>query len=571
MTPCAAKRQRGKWPGRLRAWLWHGFRLVLFVAVCVALHLQHQARLNSGRLPLPPEETVRLVQQFVPEAVRLESRPDARGRYPVLDAQGQTLAWVLFTLPQSRHVVGFVGPANVMVVLDAQERIAGVQLLSSGDTPEHVRQVQQSGALARVLVGRRADQVEQVPVPDGVSGATLTFLAAVESVRYRLTGRYQGLRFPSPLQVEELRDLLPSAHRLEKLPGRQVQRYRVLDRRGKLLGWAVRGSPATDRVVGYQGPNDLLLVFDPGWRLLGFKLRQWFDNQPYVDYVRQDPDFQRLFQGRTLDQLAQLDLEEAEIEGVSGATMTSMAVAQGLVVAAEALRREQRQGTSLRWSAQSGMTAAVILAAVLVGYTPLRRKRWATRTLQLLVLGYLGFYAAEMLSLVVLVGWVQNGVPWRLGPTLAGMGALALLLPALTGRNWYCHHACPFGAWQMLLRRRVPWQLSVPRRWEQRLRRVPGMLVMLVVGALVLELPLELAQLEPFHAFLWRLAGWGTLSVFLLGTLAALVRPLAYCRYGCPTGRVLQWVRFQRHAARPTWSDAGALLLVAVSWASLWF
>ncbi len=560
---------RGRRPGRLRAWLWHGFRLGVFAAVCVALHRQHQLHLAASRYRLPAGGDVKLIRQFVPEAARLDSRPDSQGRFAVYDSAGEQVAQVLYTLPQSRHVVGFAGPAGVLVVLDAQGRIAGVKLLASGDTPEHVRQVQQSPALARALVGRSPEELDRLP-PDGVSGATLTFLAAVESVRFRLTGRQGALRFPRPLAVEELRDLLPEAHRLEKLSGQSVQRYRVLDRQGALLGWAVRGTPATDRVVGYQGPNDLLLVFDPRWRLLGFKLRQWFDNQPFVDYVRQDEYFQQLFRGRALEELAALDLEQAEVEGVSGATMTSMAVARGLVVAAAAAQREQQRPARRVWTWRVLLTASVILAAVLVGYTPLRRRRWATRGLQLLVLGYLGFYAAEMLSLVVLAGWVKNGVPWRLGPTLAGMGALALLLPALTGRNWYCHYACPYGAWQMLLRRRVPWQLRLSRLWEHRLRRLPGLLVLGLGAALALGVPLDLAQWEPFHAFLWRFAGWGALGLFVLGTLAALVRPMAYCRYGCPTGRVLRWVQWKRHETRFTLGDAGALVLAAVSWGSLW-
>ena len=59
-----------------------------------------------------------------------------------------------------------------------------------------------------------------------------------------------------------------------------------------------------------------------------------YDNEPYVTYVRDDAYFRSLFNGLELGELSELDLFEHGVEGVSGATMTSMAVADGLVLAA---------------------------------------------------------------------------------------------------------------------------------------------------------------------------------------------------------------------------------------------
>lgn len=51
-------------------------------------------------------------------------------------------------------------------------------------------------------------------------------------------------------------------------------------------------------------------------------------NEPYVGYVRDDTYFRNLFNGRRPDALAALDA--ANVEGVSGATMTSQAAARSL-------------------------------------------------------------------------------------------------------------------------------------------------------------------------------------------------------------------------------------------------
>ena len=59
-----------------------------------------------------------------------------------------------------------------------------------------------------------------------------------------------------------------------------------------------------------------------------------YDNEPYVGYVRDDRYFLRLFNDQTLEALANRSLQDQQVEGVSGATMTSQAMAEGLVLAA---------------------------------------------------------------------------------------------------------------------------------------------------------------------------------------------------------------------------------------------
>jgi len=97
------------------------------------------------------------------------------------------------------------------------------------------------------------------------------------------------------------------------------------------LGLSGRSSPHTDQIIGYQGPVDSLLVFDTNGSLTGMKIRSSFENQPYADYPNDDAYFASLFTGRSIPQLADMNLTEEEVEGVSGATMTSMAMAEGIV------------------------------------------------------------------------------------------------------------------------------------------------------------------------------------------------------------------------------------------------
>jgi polyferredoxin len=75
----------------------------------------------------------------------------------------------------------------------------------------------------------------------------------------------------------------------------------------------------------------------------------------------------------------------------------------------------------------------------------------------------------------------------------------------------------------------------------------------------------NLSALEPFDAYLIGIAGWGSIAIAILGLVASLFVSMAYCRYGCPTGALLSFLR--RNSSANQWSAgdsaATALLLVA--------
>ena len=149
--------------------------------------------------------------------------------------------------------------------------------------------------------------------------------------------------------------------------------------------------------------------------------------------------------------------------------MTSTAVAQGIVLAAQQFT--ERSAISSEHGQQRWMltvhdigTLLVIFAGMLIGMTPLRAHRPLRVAFQLIVIGYLGLVAGNLLSQAMLVGWAQHGVPWRSATGLALLLLAALAVPITTRRNLYCSHLCPHGAAQQLLRRRLPWQLTLPPR-----------------------------------------------------------------------------------------------------------
>ena len=106
---------------------------------------------------------------------------------------------------------------------------------------------------------------------------------------------------------------------------------------GILLGRVLRSSPHSDNLVGYGGPTDVLVGLGADLdTVVGIAIRDTYDTEKYVGYVTGEEAFMEMFNGKRLSELAGFDLEANEVEGVSGATMTSVTVAQGVVRVAQA-------------------------------------------------------------------------------------------------------------------------------------------------------------------------------------------------------------------------------------------
>ncbi|RMF37834.1 MAG: FMN-binding protein [Planctomycetota bacterium] len=550
----------------------HSLRVAMFVAILVLIRAQHAGLMSrseeTGPGLAPP--ALEDVQRIFPSAKRLAADGD---QWQVSDATGRALGTVLQTSPASDPIVGFSGSTNVLLGISAEGTLAGATILSSGDTVEHVDQVQASPTFWAQFRGLQPENYARVTAFDAVSGATLTSLAILEGVYRRLGGRPVSLRFPDPPPLETVRRQWPAAARIVA-PDHPHGLWRVIDSADRLLGWILRTSPAADQIIGYQGPTDTLVFLNAERIVQSMAVGPSYDNLPYVDYVREDRYFNSLLKGRSLAELAAMDVQSAEIEGVSGATMTSVAVADGVFAAArrslEATDRvAQPTQRASPWLDRNVGTTLVVLTGVVLAFSRWRGRRWVRLSYQAVVVGYLGLINGDFLSMALVAGWSQHGVPWRTAAGLVALSAAALLVPIFTGRNFYCHHVCPHGALQQWIRpRRRRWH--VPRWADRLLRLVPAGLVALVVVVAAFPLPLSLVAIEPFNAWVFRIAGWGTITVAVVGIVASRFVPMAYCRYGCPTGALLEYLRFTSHSDRWSTRDWFALGLVGLALVIQW-
>ncbi|MFV1968336.1 MAG: FMN-binding protein [Pirellulaceae bacterium] len=551
----------------------HGVRGSVFVAILCLIHWQH-ARIVSrqGDQPLLRVDVER-IKPFFPKADSIgETVAGHRGR-DVFSKWGYSLGYLLQTSPDSDHIVGFSGPTNVLIAFSTkaeEDRILGLDILSSRDTLEHVEQVLDDESFLTSFNGLTWGEAAALTDVDGVSGATLTSLAIAESIIHRLGGGKPSLRFSDPLTKDLVRPLFTEVEIVEQDPLHRSL-WHAKDASGTELGTILRTSPAGDNIVGFAGPTEALVAFGEDGCVTGICLAKSYDTEPYVTWVREDKPFHKTFNGLDLNALADLDLRKAEVEGVSGATMTSLGVAETIVVAAIEHREDLSRTASMPKSlvtlkGRDFGTIAVVVTSILIAFTPLRTRKTVRVMFRLVLIAYLGLINGDMLSQAMLVGWSQSGIPWRSATGLVVLTAAALLLPVLARRNIYCGYLCPHGAAQRALSNRLPWRFRLPRRVSLFLSLGPAALLLWCIVVALAPLPYSLVDIEPFNAWVLAVAGWATMTVAVVGLIASLFVPMAYCRYGCPTGMVLSYLKFHSRSDRWTLRDwtAVGLLLVAI-------
>ncbi|EMI54278.1 NosR regulatory protein [Rhodopirellula sallentina SM41] len=536
----------------------------------------------------PP--SIAKIQQILPGAETVSDEPSENGLWRTRGSQGTELDLVGRTMPHAAKALGYRGPTEAVFVMDDDGFIKDVGVLSSHDTDEHVAAVVADDAFLGQFNGvtwNGVDRNGETRNIDGVSGATLTSLAMAEGLLARLGAESTSLLFDRPIEDHEVARI-PGAKKIQLNDPVAFARNDQDE-----AEWVVfRTGTFCDEVIGYQGPTELILSLDAEQTVTDLWIRQSLDNEPYVTYVREDEYFWNLIRGKTLSELADWNPIDEGVEGVSGATMTSLAIADSIALIASEI---DSQGGIENWTrsppspwsweslsqslSQIRFTvrdAAVLGLLTLLGIASRRgwmryrrfRLLWLTTTIVVI-----GFWTGNLISLSLLMGWAASGVSWMLALGLVALVAIALTSPPVVRGNPYCNHLCPHGAVQQLVRpsSKSSRHFSIPSRWARRFVYLGPVTFVTAYLLLLFRPATDVSGFEPFHAYLWPLAAVSSV-VLCVGTLLVSLRvPMAYCRMGCPTGFLLDYLRRSSSSNQFTRYDAGLVVLLVVSAMKVWY
>ena len=551
----------------VRQWSVHLVRFAILCCILLVMQLQHDRLMAIQRGRLLSQMDWGRGLAFYPASAKW-GESESHGGRQVLTADGESIGYAIQTAPESDRFLGFSGPTNLLIAFDKRDRILGVDLLSSRDTRDHVNLIVKNKTFFGAWSGMSWQEAASVKGVHGVAGATLTSLAMVQGIQKRLGAVDVSGKFPEKLELPAVQVFFPTADRIEQDSTVRAL-WHAYDSKSNVCGAILRTSPASDEIVGYQGPTESRIAFKPDGTIVGISISVSFDNEPYVGYVKGDAGFEKQLKKYSMKQWSTLDLKEEQIEGVSGATMTSMAVAQGLIAAAASYDSEQSKRQSvetMNWTGiwRSVSTIAIVAFALIIGLSSLRGNSRVRIAFQVVVIVYLGLVNGDLLSMGMLTGWAQSGIPWQNAAGLIVLAAAAIALPIVSRSNVYCSHLCPHGAVQQLLPRRWKMKASMPRTLVRLLFWIRPALIAWVVLVTFLQLPFSLVDVEPFDAYAWRSAAWPTVVVAVLGIIASLRVPMAYCRYACGTGAILQYIRRHSRCDRLTRADLLACVCLTV-------
>lgn len=383
---------------------------------------------------------------------------------------------------------------------------------------------------------------------------------------YYIRIRVQG---KAPVELHEVKAILPRAESLSVDHSDRMGLF-VLDENNQTIGYAIRTSPVSDEIIGYCGPSDTLVVFEQKTgKVAGLAIRSSGDTTSHVNDVRANQYFMDRWKEYAWDQIAGLDLERGEIEGVSGATMTSMGLAYAIRNRIRYSKQQEQSVTPFRFAAKDAFLISFTVGACLLTFTRLKRFHWLRKLFKIAAFIYLGFVTGDLLAESLFAGWAKYSVPWRQLSGLVLLAGAAILVPWSSRRNIYCQTLCPHGTAQEFLGKIIPHQkkFKIKPDVKRALRWIPGLLLGLILVIIFLKLPVDLAELEAFDAYLLTSAGIASIAIAVSGLVASIFVPQAYCHYGCPTGTIFEFVRSHGRADHFGKSDfvAGLFLLLALT------
>lgn len=415
------------------------------------------------------------------------------------------------------------------------------------------------------------------------------------------------------VSTSDVRQLLAGAGEVRELDGR-VPAARVSDGDGRLL-YALSTASVTP-ISAYSGkPIDTLVVLDEAGEVIALKVVH--HEEPILVIGIGDADLQAFvdqFVGTSAQQRVRVGAHGREgyhgIDGISGATITSMVLASSISqsvsrvssayglspAAASPQDAEPEPAWQQLWRDRRIELAVVSIAlAVLMGV--LFFQDWLVKHTVLFHrfrVGYLlftvffiGFYCSGQLSVLNLLAFFRSltgGFSWDtllIEPVIFLLWAFVAVSTLLWGRGVYCGWLCPFGAAQDLvskLAKRLGFEgFRLPQLVHERLWACKYLLLIALVGLSLdsMVYAARLAEVEPFKtAFVMKFMREPVFVFYAVALLLVSVfNSKFYCKYLCPLGaglsfitrfRVFDWLRRRPECGKPCESCARNCQIAAI-------
>lgn len=339
----------------------------------------------------------------------------------------------------------------------------------------------------------------------------------------------------SVFSLETAKNYFTDASELQIL---SKDRAHVLNEKGKLVGHLLSTSPLADDIIGYASSVPVMIAIDSKDKITGVNLLIHSESPGFIRRIKRKNFF------KSWDNMSVADALEADIDVVSGASMTTGAVKEGVNLRlAKYLEIEQKE-KEIPWTKILAFAGSlfVLIFALLSFFSP---KLIAKKRIFLLIasIAILGFWQGEFISLALMYGWLINGIPVLAKIFILVLVIISLVLPLFTNKAFYCTHVCPYGAAQELMGKLNKKKIKIPRNIAKYLRWMKMIFFYAIVLAVILRFEIDLSNFEPFSAFLVSVASPSAIVIATVFLIVSIFIPKAWCNYFCPTGYLLEVFR----------------------------
>lgn len=365
----------------------------------------------------------------------------------------------------------------------------------------------------------------------------IVLLAIVVAVGIRTTQNYNK-KIVTALSdndlLSNLKQINPSIENIEK---EADEVYLIADKNNDIVGKAIIANRTTGKIIGYSGPTPTAIIVNNDDKIEGIGLLPNDETPSYVEHVTETGFFKK-WNGMQTKDAANLDMD-----GVSGATYTSEAVSQTVKQRLAEYNNSIASARKIDIKKIAGYASIifVLIYALAFYFYPQRFNKYRISLLIASII-ILGFAFGSFLSIKLITGWLLQGVSFSNQIIFITIATLALILPFIFGKNYYCTFVCPFGASQELLGKLCKKKVELPHPVTAILTRTRSKILLLVIVIAVFGSTIEISDAEPFSAFLFASASKGVIVLAVLFLLISALIPRAWCRFFCPTGALLNFL-----------------------------